>query len=114
MPETPWYQNPLVIKFIGSLVRSALQGLGGILVAKQVITTNDAQTYLGALTDPVFLVGAISFVGGSGWSLYEKYLARKKLIVAIDAPTGTSETQITAIAKDKVPDVPAPSALSIR
>ena len=114
--------NPLAVKFIGSLLRWVIGPVSALLVAKGVITSEDAGQYSGALSDPGFITGAMGFLAQLGWSLWEKYTARQKLVTALAAPTPTTEQVVelivkageapsTTTPKDEVPtSPPAPAA----
>ncbi len=58
-------------KFIGSLVRSGLLALGGVLVAHGWLDKDASPQFVEALS------GAIMTLGSLGWSLWEKYHTRQ-------------------------------------
>jgi len=80
--------NPLLAKFLGSLLRSGLQGVGAFLISKDIITATDWTGYLDGFV--VFAVGML-------WSLWEKYASRADFLNALAAPATASETEVKAM-----------------
>lgn len=75
--------NPLVLKFLASLLRWVLGPLAAVLVAKGIITAEDSGQYVDALTSGAALFGAITFIAQLGWSWWDKYSAQRKLTTAL-------------------------------
>lgn len=90
--------NPLVIEAIGSLLRAALNVGAGWLVAHGIWNSSDAEKYVGAIA-----LALISL----GWSLYQHYGMRSKLVTAMAMPSGVSENQVKAVVDD--PNIATPS-----
>lgn len=86
--------NPIVSEAIGSILRQLLAVLAGYFVSKGVWTTAQATDYVAA---------AVAGLLALGWSLYQKYRARQKLVVALSA---ASMTEAGVESKVRAGDVP--------
>jgi hypothetical protein len=78
--------NPLAQEALASLIRHVLTVGSGYLVARGVWTEEAATNYVAA--------GALALVGVL-WGLYQKYVARTKLVTALAIPA-TTETALEA------------------
>jgi len=65
-------------EFIASVLRTALGSLAGVLTTKGILSADQTTGF----------IGAGLFVFTLGWSLFQKYQARKRLTSAILAPAG--------------------------
>lgn len=65
-------------EFIASILRNGLQALAGTLVTKGILTSDQTTGFIGAGV----------FIFALGWSLFQKWQARKRLSAAILAPAG--------------------------
>ena len=83
---------PLLLEFLGAVLRFALTGIGAWLVAKGVITPEQAARF----TDAAVAGGALMLVS-LGWSLWAKYRTRLKFLGALKLPAGASEEQAKEI-----------------
>ena len=94
--------NPMLQEALASIARWALALLAGYLVKHGIWTAGDASSYVAA--------GALGIVA-LGWSIWQKYGARLKLVTALTMPAGTSESAvIQKIASGvPVPTVSTPS-----
>ncbi len=79
--------NPVLQAALGSILRFAFAALAGYLVKAGIWTGSEAETYVAAGT----LAGL-----GLGWSLWNKYHDRLKLLVALSMPRGTTENEVKA------------------
>ncbi len=79
--------NPLAVEAIGSVMRAGLNIAAGILVTHGIWTQGDAEKYVGAL-----VLALISL----GWSLWQKFGMRSKLVTAMAMKAGVSENQVQA------------------
>lgn len=102
--------NPLLIEALGAIIRWMLAALAGYLVKAGIWSADDASSYVAA---------AALFVIGLGWSLWQKYGMRAKLMVALSSSQTMTENQATAAArlitapsvatpKDETPTKPKP------
>lgn len=80
--------NPLVSEALGSVIRWALTGLFGLLVAKGIWTESQAAVYLTAAVGGVLTLG---------WSLWAKYSSRLKLVTALASPRPMSELEVERV-----------------
>jgi hypothetical protein len=78
--------NPLLRKWIETLIRDGLKALGLWLVANNVIEGDAWTAALPGLT--VFLVGL-------AWSLYERVRALRKVNTALAMPAGSTPQQLS-------------------
>lgn len=90
--------NPLLVEAIGSIVRAVLNIVAGWLVAHGVWASSDAEKYVGA--------AALALIS-LGWSLWQKYGMRSKLVTAMALPSGMTENQVEAAVKN--PQLETPS-----
>jgi hypothetical protein len=82
--------NPLLASFIGGLLRQALVGVSGYLVARGIFTQDEMTNYVSAF---------VAFAIGFGWMLWVKYRDRIKLLSALTLDTPATEAQLeTAMA----------------
>lgn len=77
--------NPLLAEALGSIVRHVLTAGTGYLVARGIWTQEAATSYV--------MAGSIAIVG-LGWALYQKYVARTKLVTALASPAITTEAAV--------------------
>lgn len=80
---------PLLLEALGSIVRFLLAGLMGYLVGHGVFTQTQADSYTAALAGAI-AAGILSL----GWSLWQKYSSRIKLLTALSLPAGSSIEQV--------------------
>lgn len=83
--------NPLLVEAIGSILRAALNIGAGWLVAHNIWQSSDAEKYVGA--------AALALIS-LGWSIWQKYGMRSKLVTALAMPAGASENQAKAAIND--------------
>ena len=69
--------QPLLVEFIGALVRWALTFLGAALVSRHVITADQAQRFAEGFGAEI--AGAVLVLGPLVWSLLHKWYARVTL-----------------------------------
>lgn len=74
--------NPILSAALGSILRWLLVFLAGYFVQAGIWSGAEAETYVTA---------AVLGLLGLGWSLWQKYRSRIKLIAALNAPAGTTE-----------------------
>jgi len=79
--------NPILQSAIGSILRWALAIIAGYIVKKGIWTATDATTYIEAGTMALLALG---------WSLWEKYSKRSKLLTALMLPAGSTENDVNA------------------
>lgn len=93
----------LVWKYVGTIIRTALVALTTWMVAKGIITQDQADgLVVSALKDIMMVLpGLIAFV----WSLIEKYRGQKQVATALALPAGSSLADVkqTIAAGDGVP-----------
>lgn len=89
--------NPLLVEVYGSIARAVLQVGAGWLVGHGIWSQSDSEKYVGALA---------LIIVTTGWSIYQKYGMRAKLVTALAMPAGISEKQVQAAVSD--PDVNTP------
>lgn len=77
--------NPLLTAALGSILRWALAILAGYLVKKGIWSDSEAATYVTA--------GALGLLT-LGWTLWERYKARVKLLTALTLPEGSTENEL--------------------
>lgn len=94
--------NELLKQFLGALLRHALTGAAGYFVAKGILTPDQSSAMLAAL---------VAAVLGVGWSLWQKYVGRLRLVSALDLPAGTSEARVKNFAGVGGPLTPIAGAL---
>jgi hypothetical protein len=90
--------NPLFSEAVGAILRAGLQVLAGYLVTRGIWTADAAETYVAGAA-----IGLLSL----GWSLYQKYGMRSKLVTALSSPQGSTENNVKALIGD--PYVVTPS-----
>jgi hypothetical protein len=79
--------NPLYAAAVGSILRWALALGAGLLVEHGIWTQADATLYVTA--------GAFALVS-LGWSQYQKFIARQKIVTAVSLVPGLTELQLEA------------------
>lgn len=79
--------NPIAQEAIGSILRWGLAIVAGYLVKQGIWTDAAATTYVMAASLALLSVG---------WSLWQKYHDRVKLLTALTMPAGTTENQVIA------------------
>jgi len=81
--------SPLLVEFIGALVRWALTAIGASLVTRQIITEDQAHRFAEGFTQQLLLVLplAVPLV----WSVWHKYWSRLKLRAARELPAGADD-----------------------
>lgn len=90
--------NPMLAEALTSIVRSILKIGAGYLVARGVWAPNDANNYVAA--------AALAIVG-IGWSYWQTYRSRVKLLTALTMPPGATEADVTATVAAGGPSVPS-------
>lgn len=75
---------------VGGLLRTTIAGALGWLVINGWITDQVATEFTAALVSLILVVA---------WSAWEKYANRKKLMVALTVPEGTTEAKVERIVK---------------
>lgn len=94
---------PLMQEAFASILRHFLTIAAGVLVTQGIWTESQATTYVAA---------AALAVVGIGWSLYQKYGSRLKLVTALATPSVTSENAIEArVASGDTPPVNTPKTV---
>jgi hypothetical protein len=102
MKNGAWIMNPIATKALGSIIRWALAGVAGALFVKHGIwSQSDAAQYVEAGT-----MGLLSL----GFSLWEKYRSRLKLLTALTMPAGNTEANVEQAMKV----LPSPSVLTAK
>lgn len=96
--------NPLFKEALGSILRWLFSGIAGFFVQRGIWTDNDAKTYVAA--------GALALLA-LGWSLWQKYGARLKLVTALISPVGTTENQVTQKIASGEPVPPVTSSAAV-
>lgn len=86
--------NPILQEALGSILRWGLAAGAGWLVEHGVWTSGNASVYVSA--------GTIALLS-LGWSLWNKYKGRIKLLTALTMPAGTTEAGLQAQIKAGVP-----------
>jgi uncharacterized membrane protein YjjB (DUF3815 family) len=79
----------LLLEALGSIARWLLAGLMGYFVAHGVFSQAAADNYTHALAGAL-AAGAVSL----GWSLWQKYSAKLKILTALSMPAGSSVEQL--------------------
>ena len=74
--------NPMLQEALGSIIRWALMFVAGWLVQHGIWSASNAQTYV---------AGAAVAILTLGWSLWQKYQARIKLLAAMASAVPTTE-----------------------
>lgn len=74
--------NPMAVEAIGAIVRAGLMVLAGYIVKAGIWNAGQAEVYVGAAS-----LGLITL----GWSLWQKYRSRLKLLTALTQQPGTTE-----------------------
>lgn len=93
--------NPILQAALTSIVRWLLAVGAGYLVKAKVWSDSDATTYVTA--------GALAIIT-IGWSLWEKYRERSKLLTALMMPALSTEDELKARVKTGVtPSILTPS-----
>lgn len=98
--------NPLMVEAAGSILRALLNIGAGWLVVHGVWEQGAAQQYVGAL--------ALALVS-IGWSVWQKWRMRSKLLTALSMPAGASERAVEAAVADpmlRTPPVTLPKHVS--
>ncbi len=89
--------NPLLKEALESVARSLLKVIAGYLVARNVWSNEQAASYIAP--------AAVALVG-LGWSLWQTYKSRRKLVTALAMPEGSTENDVKTIIKDPRIDTP--------
>lgn len=77
--------NPIVVEALGAILRWLLTLGAGYLVKAGIWTGSAAETYVAAAA-----MGLLTL----GWSLWQKYKTRSRLLTALWMPHGTTEAQL--------------------
>jgi hypothetical protein len=77
--------NPMLQQFLGSFARWLLAGAAVWAVQHGIFTENEAAKYVEA--------GSLALVG-IGWSLYQKYGSRLKLVTAMSSDQSMTEKEL--------------------
>lgn len=77
--------NPILQEAVGSILRWGLTIIAGWAVSHGIWTASAAATYVTA--------GVLALLT-LGWSLWQKYVARRKLVTALTMAPGTTEVQV--------------------
>ncbi len=91
---------PLLLEFLGSVLRFALTSAGTWFVAQGVITEDQADRFVDAAT-----AGGAMMIAALVWSLWAKYRSRLKFLGALYSPMGASEDQAKTVGQ--LPEVKA-------
>ena len=86
--------NPLAQEALGSIVRATLLLLSGWFVQHGIWTDTDAEKYVGAAALAILAVG---------WSVWQKYKSRLKLVTALASSRPMSENAAASIAQYSAP-----------
>ena len=89
--------NPILQEALGSLLRWTLMLGAAYIVKKGIWTEGDATKYVEA--------GVVALLT-LGWSLWEKYKSRIKLLTALTMPIGSTENDLKAAVSTGI-DIPA-------
>jgi hypothetical protein len=89
--------NPILQSAIASILRWLLALGAGFLVKHGIWSSPDADSYIAS--------GSLAIIA-LGWSLYEKYKSRSKLLVALTMPVGATEGDVIARVKSGHPTPP--------
>lgn len=90
--------QPLLVEFIGAIVRWTLTLVGASLVARNVITPDQAQRFTEGFAPE--LAGAVLVAAPLVWSLVHKWYARVTLEAARELPPGASDEQLRDRTRD--------------
>ena len=77
--------NPIMQSAIGAILRFVLAIAAGYVVKAGIWTASEATGYVGAAA-----LGLLAL----GWSLWEKYRSRRKLVTALSMPFVATEDQV--------------------
>lgn len=91
--------QPLLVEFIGAVVRWGLTIVGAALVSRHVITADQAQRFADGFGPEI--AGLVLVAGPLLWSLAHKWYARVTLAAARELPPGASDDQL----RDRVRDL---------
>jgi len=93
--------SPLLVEFLGVVLRWLISSIGAYLVAKHVLTTDQEAKFADGAIAYVMAHLAIwaPMVVGLAWGLWAKYRSRLKFIAALELPAGSSEQQANEQAK---------------
>jgi len=89
--------NPLLVEALGAIVRAGLNVCAGWFVAHGIWAANDAEKYVGSAALVVLSIG---------WSLFQKYGMRIKLLTALATPQTMSENEVQRMVKDPTVNTP--------
>lgn len=84
--------NPLLSEFVGAVLRWMLATAGTALVTRNVITAEQSDRFVSALTG--HLLYLLPIAASLVWSLVHKYWSDLKLRAARDLPAGASDDDI--------------------
>ncbi len=93
--------NPLAQEALGSFVRWVLMILAGYVIEAGIWTGEAAERYVAAGTLAVLALG---------WSLWQKYQAKRKLLTALTMPTMASEREV----EQQIASIGAPSVMTAK
>lgn len=96
--------NPILQAALGSILRFFLAMGAGYLVKAGVWTGSDAETYVTAAA-----LGLLTL----GWSLWNKYKERQKLLTAIALPNLATEEEVVAHIADGKPTPPVTTPIDV-
>lgn len=93
--------NPMAEDALSAILRWGFTFVAGYLVEHGIWTAADAKTYV---------AGAALAVLGLGWSLWNKYKSRIKLLTALTMQPGSTEDDVnaTVASETKNPSVTTP------
>ena len=77
--------NPLAVEAIGSIIRWVLAIGAGYIVKQGIWSPEDSSKYVAAAALAIIALG---------WSIYQKYGMRLKLLTALATPSVTTEDQV--------------------
>src|SRR4029077_13061941 len=83
--------NPFMRDIAGGVARSLLAGAFGLLVAARPLSSSDSTRYAEA---------AAPILVSVGWSAYQKFTARQKLVTALGTTQRISENELNEQIKD--------------
>lgn len=81
--------SPLLLEFLGAIVRWVLTAAGAALVAHDVITVDQAERFAAGFAPALVLLAAPLV-----WSLAHKWYARVTLNAARELPAGAPDAQL--------------------
>lgn|ERR1017187_139179 len=92
--------NPIYITVVGSLLRWLLAIGAGYLVKHGLLESTDVKHWIAGITMALLAIG---------WSVWQKYHSRVKMLTALTMPEGSTENQLnTQIVSKVTPSISTP------